>query len=83
MSDELNRRREECIQLRTLLATRSKGMSALANENYGGDTSLLNEDGELEMAYKTQKDLNKWVMLLCLIPVWWQISSTYLKDNDI
>ncbi|KAK2149285.1 hypothetical protein LSH36_457g02032 [Paralvinella palmiformis] len=59
MTDELNRRRDECIQLRTLLVTRSRGMAELANENYGGDPSILNEDGELEMAYKTQKDLNK------------------------
>jgi len=60
MTDELNRRRDECIQLRTLLVTRSRGMAELANENYGGDPSILNEDGELEMAYKTQKDLNKY-----------------------
>ena len=61
MTDELNRRREECIQLRTLLASRSSRAGSVA----GGDRSNadsgvpLNEDGELEMAYKTQKDLNK------------------------
>ena len=61
MTDELNRRREECIQLRTLLASRS----SRAGSGTGGDRSNadsgvpLNEDGELEMAYKTQKDLNK------------------------
>ena len=64
-TDELNRRREECIQLRTLLATRSRGgigiPAGIADESYGGDNSLVNEDGELEMAYKTQKDLNKLV----------------------
>ena len=65
MTDELGRRREECIQLRTLLATRSRsmagmgGMGPVADEPYGGDNALVNEDGELEMAYKTQKDLNK------------------------
>jgi len=31
----------------------------VAAESYGGDTKLINEDGELEMAYRTQKDLNK------------------------
>ena len=61
MADELERRREECIQLRTLLSARSHGMSLLAEESYGGDPNLVNEDGELEMAYKTQKDLNKCV----------------------
>lgn len=59
MSDELGRRREECIQLRTLLSVRTRQMSDIANESYGGNTTLLNEDGELEMAYKSQKDLNK------------------------
>ena len=61
MTDELNRRREECIQLRTLLATRSKDLGAASAAMTGSDgsDSLINEDGELEMAYKTQKDLNK------------------------
>ena len=35
------------------------GMGPVADEPYGGDNALVNEDGELEMAYKTQKDLNK------------------------
>ena len=56
MTDELNRRREECIQLRTLLATRSKG---LGGPSVAPEEAYSNEDGELEMAYKTQKDLNK------------------------
>ena len=60
MVDELARRREECIQLRTLLATRSKGETDIASESYGGQSDLVNEDGELEMAYKTQRDLNKY-----------------------
>ena len=54
MSDELERRREECIQLRTLLSSRSRGMPDISHGE-------LNEDGELEMAYQTQKDLNKLV----------------------
>ena len=61
MTDELNRRREECIQLRTLLATRSSkgGGVGMGEDPYGGNADIVNEDGELEMAYKTQKDLNK------------------------
>ena len=63
MADELERRREECIQLRTLLSSRTHGiMQPLADDPYGGDTDMINEDGELQMAYKTQKDLNKWVV---------------------
>jgi myosin-5 len=69
MADELARRREECIQLRTLLASRSRTTNALASENYGGDPNLVNEDGELEMAYRTQKDLNKLVFIAFLYQV--------------
>ena len=59
MTEELSRRREECIQLRTLLATRTQGANRVTDEIYGGNIGIVNEDGELEMAYKTQKDLNK------------------------
>lgn len=56
MSEELERRREECIQLRTVLATMSKEHT----EPYARDYS---EDGELALAYKSQKDLNKYDLL--------------------
>ncbi|XP_013411638.1 unconventional myosin-Va-like [Lingula anatina] len=59
MADELERRREECIQLRALLVNRSRDQSSVAKENYEGDVDRLNEDGELAMAYKTQKELLK------------------------
>ena len=64
MREELDRRRDECIQLRTLMATKAKGVEALSKEYYGGDATIVNEDGELEMAYKSQKDLNKYVKVL-------------------
>ena len=59
MLEELARRREECLQLRTLLSARSRELSQLASENYGNNPAIVNEDGELEMAYRTQKDLNR------------------------
>jgi myosin-5 len=59
MMEEMNRRREECIQLRTLLGRSPMGVSQVVREAYGGNSKLVNEDGELEMAYKTQKELNK------------------------
>jgi len=59
--EELSRRREECIQLRTVLASQGKRMGDIANESYQGDPFVINEDGELQMAYKTQKELNKYV----------------------
>lgn len=61
MQDELSRRREECIQLRTILASQGKRRGDIANESYQGDPFAINEDGELQMAYRTQKDLNKYV----------------------
>ncbi|ESN92553.1 hypothetical protein HELRODRAFT_189498 [Helobdella robusta] len=67
MNLELNRRREECIQLRTVLAsmTRSavqRGMTSSGRDGLqsrDGRGEFVPDDGELEMAYKTQKDLNK------------------------
>lgn len=59
MREELKQRQNECSRLRALLATRAKTMDGkVAAESYGGNTKLVNEDGELEMAYRTQKDLN-------------------------
>jgi myosin-5 len=60
MREELKQRQNECSRLRALLATRAKAMDGkVAAESYGGDNKLINEDGELEMAYRTQKDLNR------------------------
>ncbi|XP_074661653.1 unconventional myosin-Va-like [Tubulanus polymorphus] len=59
MADELERRREECIQLRSVIAERSRSMSQVAQENYGNDPDLINEDNELVTAYKTQKMINR------------------------
>lgn len=33
----------------------------IAKESYGGIDKLVNEDNELEVAYKTQRDLNRLV----------------------
>ncbi|XP_055872959.1 unconventional myosin-Va-like isoform X4 [Biomphalaria glabrata] len=59
MADELERRREECLQLKAMLADRTITTHSIARESYGGNDVLVNEDNELEMAYKTQKDLNR------------------------
>ena len=61
MTDELERRREECLQLKAMLAERTITTHSIARESYGGMDSLVNEDNELELAYKTQKDLNRSV----------------------
>ncbi|CAL1542577.1 unnamed protein product [Lymnaea stagnalis] len=59
MTDELDRRREECLQLKAMLADRTITTHSIARESYGGIDNLVNEDNELEMAYRTQKDLNR------------------------
>ncbi|XP_059173032.1 unconventional myosin-Va-like [Physella acuta] len=59
MTDELDRRREECLQLKAMLADRTITTHSIARESYGGNDNLVNEDNELEMAYRTQKDLNR------------------------
>ncbi|GIY87606.1 unconventional myosin-Va [Caerostris darwini] len=53
LQEELERRREECIQLRTILADRNL---PLQMSNRSG-AELINEDGELLMAFETQKVL--------------------------
>lgn len=59
LQDELERRREECIQLRTVLANKSHDMHSLTKSSYGKDVDIVNEDGELAVAYQTQKQVNR------------------------
>nr|XP_053650160.1 unconventional myosin-Va-like isoform X2 [Cherax quadricarinatus] len=59
LQDELERRREECIQLRTVLANRAHDLRSLTQTSYGKDVDILNEDGELALAYQTQKQINR------------------------
>ena len=64
MSDELERRRKECLQLRAMLAKKSITTHAIAKESYGGMDDIVNEDIELALAYRTQKELNRSVQLV-------------------
>ncbi|XP_033725757.1 unconventional myosin-Va-like isoform X4 [Pecten maximus] len=59
MTDELERRREECLQLRAMMAERSITTHEIAKQSYGGIDTIVNEDNELSMAYRTQKELNR------------------------
>ena len=59
MTDELERRREECLQLRAMMAERSITTHEIAKQSYGGQDNIVNEDNELAMAYRTQKELNR------------------------
>lgn len=64
MSDELDRRREECIQLRTVLANTTLGQLTTNDQTLNGSRlngSRMNggepfvEDNEILMAFETQK----------------------------
>jgi len=58
MREELKHRQNECSRLRTLLASRQDASGTVTGESYSVDPHLMNEDGELEMAYHTQMELN-------------------------
>lgn len=53
LTEELIRRREECIQLRCVLATQTQHLE------YANESELINEDGELVMALESQKKINR------------------------
>lgn len=56
------RRREECVQLRGVLANRTTGLKNVASTNYSSedfDIALINEDGELVLALEAQKKTNR------------------------
>ncbi|CAK1593456.1 unnamed protein product [Parnassius mnemosyne] len=59
MQKELDRRREECIQLKSVLTNQTVNLKSLASSNYGSDVDIINEDGELATAYEAQKDINR------------------------
>ncbi|CAK9812577.1 Unconventional myosin-Va [Anthophora plagiata] len=58
LQEELERRREECIQLHSVLADNTRRMKSLGS-NYGRDVDIINEDGELVLAFETQKKINR------------------------
>ncbi|KAL7645004.1 UNVERIFIED_CONTAM: hypothetical protein RMT77_004828 [Armadillidium vulgare] len=62
LQDELERRREECIQLRTVLANQATEKRSLIQSSYGKDVDLVNEDGELVLALQSQKQINRQLM---------------------
>ncbi|XP_012285595.1 unconventional myosin-Va isoform X2 [Orussus abietinus] len=58
LHEELARRREECIQLHSVLADHTRRMKSLGS-NYGRDVDIINEDGELVLAFEAQKKINR------------------------
>lgn len=61
LEEELKRRREECIQLKTVLQQQTQSLKSLGNESLtlrASDQSLI-IDNELNEAYQAQKLVNK------------------------
>ena len=56
-----------------------KNASDIVSHCYG-DAELVNEDGELEMAYATQCELNKFVVIVyvILLPTWIQLNYCWI-----
>ncbi|XP_072396790.1 unconventional myosin-Va isoform X1 [Diabrotica undecimpunctata] len=60
--NELERRSEEIIQLKSVLANQTNNMKSILNsKTHTGQ--YINEDGELAQAYETQKTINKQLEL--------------------
>ncbi|CAH0599852.1 unnamed protein product [Chrysodeixis includens] len=59
MQKELDRRRDECVQLKSVLTNQTVNLKSLATSNYGSDVDIINEDGELATAYEAQKGINR------------------------
>lgn len=58
---EITRRRAECSELRNILVNNTEGLKSIAKSNYSPDADLdsINEDGELVLAFETQKKINR------------------------
>ncbi|EFA06975.2 unconventional myosin-Va [Tribolium castaneum] len=62
LHSELERKTEEIIQLKSVLADQTNNMKSLVNSN-ARLGAYINEDGELALAYETQKTINKQLEL--------------------
>ncbi|XP_046985924.1 unconventional myosin-Va-like [Schistocerca americana] len=56
---EVDRWREECIQLHSILAKQTEGLKNVASINYGSHVHLKNEVVELVLAFEAQKKINR------------------------
>lgn len=61
LQEEHKRRRDECIQLRAILAQQSQSIRSLGSANVRADTERIHEDGELIEAFQAQKLVNRLV----------------------
>ncbi|GJQ75233.1 Myo5, partial [Trypoxylus dichotomus] len=62
LHDEMERRSEEIVQLKSVLAEQTNNMKTLVGSRTRTG-EYINEDGELALAYETQKTINKQLEL--------------------
>lgn len=63
MQEENKRRRDECIQLRAILAQQSQSLRTLGSTSVRNDLERFHDDGELIEAFQAQKLVNRSVDL--------------------
>nr|XP_018910252.1 PREDICTED: unconventional myosin-Va isoform X1 [Bemisia tabaci] len=61
LQSELTRKRDECLQLRGVLLNNTESIKSVATSNYSTkrDVDIINEDGELAIAFEAQKKINR------------------------
>lgn len=57
--DEHKRRRDECIQLRAILAQQSQSLRVLGSANMAPETERFHDESELIEAFQAQKLVNR------------------------
>lgn len=61
LQEELDRRRDESIYLHSVLANQTQGLKNVASRNYSSHVDLINEDGELILAFEAQKKITRYL----------------------
>ena len=59
MDEELKKQRDENIDWRARHIERTNQWLQVAESNYGGDATTINEDGELAQAYEALRETNR------------------------
>lgn len=59
MEEELKKHRDENIDWRARHIERTNQWLQVAESNYGGDATTINEDGELAQAYEALRETNR------------------------
>lgn len=82
LQEENKRRRDECIQLKAVLATQSQSLRDLGSTSLKNDTERIHDDSELLEAFNAQKLVNRQLEaeLSALIQ---EHNARVIETNDI